>query len=122
MGALRNFDPIKNYYTFQPKEAPETPIIVPLEALEPCEQYQRYHLEGTATNQAFLNRIQVHNGRKKTDFEKEIRKTVTASIKEININEITDLLADLLPKDEHFAKEYKHYRDRTNHPQQTEKL
>ena len=105
MGALRNFDPIKNYYKFQLKEAPETPIIVPLEALEPCEQYHTYHLKGTVTNQAFQNRIQFHNGRKITDFEKEIRKTVTASIKEIIINEIADLLADLLSKDEQFSKE-----------------
>ena len=28
---LRNFDPIKNYYTFQHKEAPERPLIVPIE-------------------------------------------------------------------------------------------
>ena len=121
-GTLRSFDPIKNYYIFQPTEAPERLLIVPLEALEPCEQYHTYHLEGTVTNQVFLNRVQLHNGRKTTDFEQEIRKTVKASITETNIDEITDLLADLLSQDEHFIKEYKHYRDRTNHPQQTEKL
>ena len=108
-------DPIKNYYIFQPKETPEKPFIVPLEALEPCEQYHTYHLEGTVTNQAFLNVIQFHKGRKTTEFEKEIRRTVKASITGISIDEITDLLADLLSKDEHFVKEYKHYKDRTNH-------
>ena len=121
-GTLRNFDPIKNYYIFQPTESPERLLIVPLEALEPCEQYHTYHLKGTVTNQAFLNRLQFHNGQETTDFEKEIRKTVKASITEINIDEITDLLADLLSTDENFIKEYKHYRDRTTHPQQTEKL
>ena len=97
-------------------------MIVPLEALEPCEQYHTYHLKGTVTNQAFLNRLQFHNGQETTDFEKEIRKTVKASITEKNIDEITDLLADLLSTDENFIKKYKHYRDRTTHPQQTEKL
>ena len=121
-GTLRNFDPIKNYYIFQPTEALERPLIVPLEALEPGEQNHTYHLGGTLTNQAFVNRIQFHNGRKTTDFEKEIRKTVKASVTEINIDEITDLLADLLSKDEHFIKEYKRYRNRTNRPQQTNKL
>ena len=49
-GTLRNFDHIKNSYIFKPKEAPERPLIVPLEALEPCEQYHTYHLDGTQFN------------------------------------------------------------------------
>ena len=28
---LRNYDPIKNYYIFQPNEHPERPLIVPIE-------------------------------------------------------------------------------------------
>ena len=96
--------------------------MVPLEALQPCEEYHTYHLEGSVTNRAFSNRIQYNNARKATDLEKELRKTVKTSITEININEITDLLAYFLSHDEHFVKKYKHYRDRTNHPQQTEKL
>ena len=103
-GTLKNFDHIKNSYLFKPKEASERPLIVPLEALEPCEQYHTYHLEGTVRNQAFLNIIKFHKGRKATDFEKEIRKTVKASITEIGIDKITDLLADLLSKDDHFNK------------------
>ena len=122
IGTLRNFDPIKNYYIFQPKDPPERPLMVPLKALEPCEEYHTYHLEGSVTNRAFSNRIQYNNERKATDLEKELRKTVKASITETNINEVTDLLAYFLSHDEHFLKEYKHYRDRTNHPQQTEKL
>ena len=96
--------------------------MVPFEALEPCEEYHTYHLEGRVINRAFNNRIQYNNERKATDLQKELRKTVKASIKEINIDEITDLLAYFLSYDEHFVKEYKHYRDRINHPQETEKL
>ena len=75
IGTSRNFDTIKNYYIFQPKEAPERPLIVPIEALEPCEEYHTYHLEGSVTNRAFINIIQF-NERKVTDIEKEIRNTV----------------------------------------------
>ena len=43
IGTLCNSDTIKNYYIFQPKEAPERPLTVPIEALEPCEEYHTYH-------------------------------------------------------------------------------
>ena len=36
-GTLRKFDTIKNYYIFQSKDSPERPLMVPLEALQPCE-------------------------------------------------------------------------------------
>ena len=121
-GTLRNFDPIKNYYTFKPKEAPERPLIVPIEAVEPCEEYHTHHLEGSVTNKAFSNRIQFNNELKITETEKEIRNTVKASITGIPIDEIANLLAHFLSKDDQFLKEYKHYRDRTNHPKQTDKL
>ena len=122
IGTLRNFDPIKNYYIFQPKEAPERPLIVPIEALEPCGEYHTYHLEGSVTNKAFSNRIQFNNERKVTETEKEIRNTVEASVTDVPIDDITNLLAHFLSKDEHFLKEYKHFGDRTNHPKQTDKL
>ena len=96
--------------------------MVPLEALERCEEYHTYHLEGSVTNRAFSNSTQYNNERKATDLEKELRKTVKASITETKINEVTDLLAYFLSHDEHFVKEYKHYRNRNSHPQQTEKL
>ena len=122
IGILSNFDPIKNYHIFQPKEAPERPLIVPIEALEPCEDYQTYHLEGSVTNRAFSNRIQFNNERKLTEIEKEMLNTVEASITDVPIDELTNLLAHFLSKDDHFLKEYKHYRDRTNHLKQTDKL
>ena len=36
-GTLRNFDPIKNYYIFQPMDNTERPLVIPIEALEPTE-------------------------------------------------------------------------------------
>ena len=96
--------------------------MVPLEALEPCEEYHIYHLEGSVTNRAFTNRINFNNERKTTEVEQEIGNRVKASIADIPINDITNLLAYFLSKDEHFVKEYKHYKERTNHPKQTEKL
>ena len=122
IGTSINFDPIKNYYIFQPKEALERPDIVPIEALEPCEEYHTYHLEGSVTNRAFIIIIQFNNERKVTDIEKEIRNTVKALITEVPIDEITNLLAHFLSKDDHFIREFKHYRDRTNHPKQPDKL
>ena len=48
LGTLRIFDPIKNYYIFQPEDASERPLMVPLEAITlrgiPClsPRRQRY--------------------------------------------------------------------------------
>ena len=38
-GTLRNYDPINNYYIFRPIEHPDIPLIVPIETVEPCENY-----------------------------------------------------------------------------------
>ena len=121
-GTLRNFDHIKNYFIFQPENAPERPLIKPLEALEPCEEYHTYHLEGGVTNQALLNRVEFHTERKTTDLEKEVQKAVKPSITNISIDDITDMLADLLSKDDQFKNEYNKYKNRTNHPDQTDFL
>ena len=121
-GTLRYFDPIKNYYVFQPKFAPERPTIVPLEALEPCEEYHTYHLEGSMSKQAFLDRVDFHIERKTTDLENEIRKAVKASITNTSIDNLTEMLADLLSGDDHFMHEYKKYKNRAHYPEQTDKL
>ena len=121
-GTLRNFDPIKNYCILQPKYAPQRPLIVPLEALQPFEEYHTFHLEGSVTNKTVLNRAEFHASLSTTDLENEVRKTVKASITKISIDTLTDVLADLLSKDDHFVKEYKHYKNHTNHPDQTEIL
>ena len=122
LGTLRNFDPIKNYYIFQPKDTPERPLMVPLEALESCEEYHVYHLEGSVTNRAFTNRINFNNERAKTELEHELCNTVKASITDIPLKDLTNLLAYFLSKDDNFVKEYRHYKERTNYPKQTEKL
>ena len=96
--------------------------MVPIEALEPCEEYHTYHLEGSVTNRAVINRIQFNNERKTTDLEKQIRKSVKASITEVSLDELTNLIAFYLANDDHFVKEYEQYNSRTNHPKQTEKL
>ena len=122
IGTLRNFDPIKNYYVFQPKDAPERPLMVPLEAIEPCEEYHVYHLTGSVTNKAITNRLNFNNERKIPDTEREICNALQASITETPLKEIVYLLGYYLSKDEYFLKEYNHYCERSNHPKQTEKL
>ena len=96
--------------------------MVPLEALEPCEEYHVYHLKGSVTNRAFTNRINFNNERKITELEQELCNAVKASITDTPINDITNLMAYFLSKDDLFVKEYIHYKERTNHPKQTEKL
>ena len=66
--------------------------------------------------------MQFNNERKVTEIEKEIRNTVKASITDVPIDEITNLLAHFLSTDDHFLKEYKHYRDKTTRPKQTDEL
>ena len=122
IGTLRNFDPIKNYYVFQPKDAPERPLMVTLEAIEPCEEYHVYHLTGSVTNKAITNRLNFNNERKIPDTEREICNALQASITETPLREIVNLLGYYLSKDEYFLKEYNHYCERSNHPKQTQKL
>ena len=122
IGTLRNFDPIKNYYVFQPKDAPERPLMVPLEAIEPCEEYHVYHLTGSVTNKTITNRLNFNNERKIPDTEREICNALQASITETPLKEIVNLLGYYLSKDEYFLKEYNHYCERSNHPKQTQKL
>ena len=122
IGTLRNFDPIKNYYVFQSKDEPERPLMVPLEALEPCEEYHVYHLTGSVTNKAITNRLTFNNERKIPQTEKEICNALQASITETPLQDVINLLGYYLSKDEYFLKEYNHYCERGNYPKQTEKL
>ena len=122
IGTLRHFDPIKNYYVFQSKDEPERPLMVPLEALEPCEEYHVYHLTGSVTNKAITNRLTFNNERKISQTEKEICNALQASITETPLQDVINLLGYYLSKDEYFLKEYNHYCERGNYPKQTEKL
>ena len=122
IGTLRKFDPIKNYYVFQSKDEPERPLMVPLEALEPCEEYHVYHLTGSVTNKAITIRLTFNNERKIPQTEKEICNALQASITETPLQDVINLLGYYLSKDEYFLKEYNHYCERGNYPKQTEKL
>ena len=122
IGTLKNFDPIKNYYVFQSKDEPERPLMVPLEALEPCEEYHVFHLTGSVTNKAITNRLTFNNERKIPQTEKEICNALQASITETPLQDVINLLGYYLSKDEYFLKEYNHYCERGNYPKQTEKL
>ena len=122
IGTLRNFDPIKNYYVFQSKDEPERPLMVPLEALEPCEEYHVYHLTGSVTNKAITNRLTFNNERKIPQTEKEICNALQASITETPLQDVINLLGYYFSKDEYFLKEHNHYCERGNYPKQTEKL
>ena len=122
IGTLRNFDPIKNYYVFQSKDEPERPLMVPLEALEPCEEYHVYHLTGSVTNKAIMNRLTFNNERQIPQTGKEICNALKASITETPLQDVINLLGYYLSKDEYFLKEYNHYCERGNYPKQTEKL
>ena len=121
-GTLRNFDSIKIFYIFQPKYASERPLIMPLEALEQREDYHTYHLEGSVTNQAFLNRVEFHTERTNTDLENRSQKAVKASIAKISIDNLIDMLLDLLSKDDHFMNEYNKSKNSTNPPDETDIL
>ena len=81
-----------------------------------------YHLTGSVTNRAITNLINSNNERKIPEMEQEICSSINASITETPIKDIIDLLGYYLAKDEQFLKEYTHYRDRTNHSKQTERL
>ena len=105
----------------QQKFANERPLIVPLEALEPCKEYHTYHLEGSVSNHAFLNRVEFHVDQKTKELEIEIRKAVKASVNNLSIDNLTDILAHLLSWDNYFLNEYNKYKNRTNYPEQSDK-
>ena len=73
--------------------------MVPLEALEPCDEYHVYHLEGSVTNRASTNRTNFNNERTKTELEHELCNTVKASITDIPLKDLTNLLVNFLSKD-----------------------
>ena len=74
-GTMRNFDPVKNYYIFQPIENPERPLIVPIEVLEPAENYHTYHINGSVPAKPVKKFIEYIGSRRPTDQEREIQKS-----------------------------------------------
>ena len=80
---LRYFDPVKNYYIFQPIENPERPLMVPTEALEPAENYHTYHIHESVPAKPVKKFIEYIGSRRPTDQELEIQKTLKATIAHI---------------------------------------
>ena len=107
-GTLRNFDPVKNYYIFQPIENPERPFIVPIEVLEPAENYHTYHINGSVPAKPVKKFIEYIGSRRPTDQEMEIQKAVKATIPHIIPNLLHDALAYFLSQNKEFFKEFTH--------------
>ena len=66
-GTLRIFDPVKNYYILQPLKYP-----VPIETLEPAENYHTYQIQGSAPANSVKKFIEYIGSRRPTDQELEL--------------------------------------------------
>ena len=118
-GTLRNFDPVKNYYIFQPIENPERPLIVPIEVLEPAENYHTYHINGSVPAKPVKKFIEYIESRQPTDQEMEIQKAVKATIPHIIPNLLHDALAYFLSQNKECVKEFEEIKQLPNYPQQS---
>ena len=118
-GALRTFDPIKNYYVFQPIENLERPIVVPIETLEPTEKYRSLHIQCSVPAKPVKRFIEYLGSRCPTQQEQEVRKAVKATIPHMTPNFIFKALACLLGQNEDFLKEFNEFKNIKNYPQQT---
>ena len=95
-GTLRIFDPVKNYYIFQTIENPERLLIIPIEALEPAENYHTYHIHGSVPAKPVKKFIEYIGCRPPTDQELEIQKAVKATVPHITPNLLQNPLAYFL--------------------------
>ena len=118
-GTLRNFDPVKNYYIFQPIENPERPLMVPIEALEPAENYHTYHIHGSVPAKPVKNIIEYIESRRPTEQELEIQKAVKETAPHITPNLLHNALAYFLSQNKQFIKEFEELKNLPNYPQQT---
>ena len=118
-GTLRNYDPIKNYYIFRPIEHPDRPLIVPLEILEPCENYHLCHIHGSVPVKPFKKYVDYLGSRFPTKEENEVIKAVRATISHIDHQLGINALACLLGQNEDFMNEFNEFKTIKNYPQQT---
>ena len=70
-GTLRNFYPVKNYYIFHSIDNLERPLMVPIEALEPVENYHTYHIQGSVPVKPIKKFIEYIGSRRPTEQEKK---------------------------------------------------
>ena len=118
-GTLRHSDPLKNYYIFQPIENTERPLIVPIEVLEPAENYHTYHINGSVPAKPVKKFIEHIGSLRPTDQEMEIQKAVKATIPHIILNLLHNALAYFLSQNKEFVKEFEELKQLPNYPQQT---
>ena len=118
-GTLRNFDPVKNYFIFQPIENPERTFMIPIEALEPAENYHTYHIHGSVPAKPVKKFIEYIGSRRPTDQEMEIQKAVKATVPHITPNLLHNALAYFLWQNKEFIKEFEELKQLPSHPQQT---
>ena len=118
-GTLKNFDPVKNYYIFQLIENLERPFMIPIEALEPTENYHTYHIHGSVPAKPLKKFILYIGSRRPTDQEMEIQKAVKATLPHITPNLSHNALAYFLSQNKEFIKEIEELKQLPNYPQQT---
>ena len=104
---LRNFDPVKNYYIFQPVEYPERPLLVPIETLEPAENYHTYQTQWSAPAKPVKIFIEYIGSRRPTDQELELQKAVKATIPHIIPNLLHNAIAYFCHKVKNSSKSSK---------------
>ena len=105
-GTLRNFDPVKNYYIFQPIENPERLFIVPIEVLEPVENYHTYHIYGSVLAKPVKKCIEYIGSRRPSDQKMEIQNALKATVPHIIPNLLHHALAYFLSQNKEFIKEF----------------
>ena len=116
-GTLRNFVHVKNYYIFQPIENPERPFMIPIEPLEPAENYHTYDVNGSVPAKPVKKFIEYIGSRRPTDQEMEIQKAVKATIPHIIPNLLHNALAYFLSQNKEFVKEFEELKQLSNYPQ-----
>ena len=119
-GTLRNFDPVKKFYTYQPLEKPERLLIIPIEALEPAENYHSFHIESSILVKPVKKFTEFLGSRCPTVHEQEVRKAVKkTTIPHITPNLLYNALACVLGQNEDFLKELTEFKYLKYYPQHT---
>ena len=118
-GTLRNFDPIKNHYIFQPIKQPDRPLIVPIETLEPSEYYHSYHIHESVPAKPVKKYGEYLGSRIPIKEENQVRKVVRATLTSIDTQIVINALACLLGQNTDFMKEFKEFKTIQNYSQQT---
>ena len=121
-GTLRNFDPVKKYYNFQPIENPERPLIVPIEVLEPAENYHTNHIYRSVQAKPVKKFIEYIGSRRPTDQEIEVQKAVKATVPHKIPNLLHHAPAYFLSQNKEFVKEFEELKQLPKYPQQTKMI